>query len=65
MQYNIKLDLSLDTTALSQFLQTLDGGPHRLVRPVIDDIIRQAQTQDMEAQKAAAAPEPAPETEQR
>lgn len=61
MQYNIKLDLSLDTTALSQLLGTLDNGPHRLMRPIIDTIINQAQAQDMAAQAPAQAVPP-PET---
>lgn len=54
MQYNIKLDLSLDSGALSQLLTTLDGGPHRLVRGMIDSIIDQARAQDAAAQQ----PEP-------
>lgn len=61
MQYNIKLDLTLDATALSQLLQTLDNGPHRLMRHIIDTIIGQAQAQDQAAQQppVAAAPEAA------
>ena len=59
MQYVIKLDLTLDTAALSQLLATLDNGPHRLVRPVIDGIIAQAQAQDAAAQQPAEPEQPA------
>ena len=57
MEYNIKLDMRLPPMALQQLINTLDAGPHGLVRPLIDIIIAQAQEQDKAAQ---AATPPAP-----
>jgi hypothetical protein len=56
MEYNINLNMRLDAGALNTLLQTLDNGPHKLMRGLIDTIISQAREQDMAAQKAAEAP---------
>lgn len=57
MEYNIQLSMRLDAGALQTLLRTLDGGPHGLMRGVIDTIMAQARAQEEEAAKAAA---PAP-----
>jgi hypothetical protein len=56
MEYNINLNMRLDAGALNTLLQTLDNGPHKLMRGLIDTIIQQAQAQDKAAQEAAATP---------
>lgn len=50
MNYNIKLEFTLDGNSLRQLVGTLDLGPHGLVRPIVDSIITQAQVQDSAAQ---------------
>lgn len=68
MEYNIQLSMRLDAGALQTFIRTLDGGPHGLMRGIVDSIISQARQQEEEAQNAAAAAptdvEPKPDTEQ-
>ena len=56
MDFNIKLDLKLDLNGVNALLNLLNTGPHGLVRPIIDDIVLQAQEQEKAAQAAAAAP---------
>jgi hypothetical protein len=55
MDFNIKLDLKLDLNGVNALLNLLNTGPHGLVRPIIDDIVLQAQEQEKAAQAAAAA----------
>ena len=55
MDFNIKLDLKLDLNGVNALLNLLNNGPHGLVRPIIDDIVLQAQEQEKAAQAAAAA----------
>lgn len=55
MDFNIKLDLKLDLNGVNALLNLLNTGPHGLVRPIIDDIVLQAQEQEKAAQVAAAA----------
>ncbi len=55
MDFNIKLDLKLDLNGVNALLSLLNTGPHGLVRPIIDDIVLQAQEQEKAAQAAAAA----------
>jgi len=55
MDFNIKLDLKLDLNRVNALLNLLDTGPHGLVRPIIDNIVLQAQEQEKAAQAAAAA----------
>ncbi len=55
MDFNIKLDLKLDLNGVNALLNLLNTGPHGLVRPIIDDIVLQAQEQDKAAQAAQAA----------
>lgn len=50
MEFNIKLDLKLDLNGVNALLNLLNTGPHGLVRPIIDDVVLQAQEQE----KAAA-----------
>ena len=50
MEFNLKLDLKLDLNGVNALLNLLNTGPHGLVRPIIDDIVLQAQEQE----KAAA-----------
>ena len=52
MQYNIKLDMTLDGASLQTLLQTLDNGPHRMMRGLIDTILMQARAQEEAAQQA-------------
>lgn len=58
MEFNIKLELTIDGASLGQLVSVLDLGPHKLVRPIIDDIVAQARTQESQA-KAAQEPAPA------
>ena len=60
MEYNIQLSMRLDAQSLQTLIRTLDGGPHGLMRGIIDTIISQARQQEDAAQKAAQ-PAPAPE----
>jgi hypothetical protein len=53
MEFNIKLDLKLDLNGVNALLNLLNTGPHGLVRPIIDDIVLQAQEQEKAAQAAA------------
>jgi len=55
MDYNIKLDIRCQAAAVQQLIAVLNNGPHGLVRPIIDDIVLQAQEQEKAAQAAAAA----------
>ncbi len=55
MEFNIKLDLKLDLNGVNALLNLLNTGPHGLVRPIIDDIVLQAQEQEKAAQAAQAA----------
>jgi hypothetical protein len=55
MDFNIKLDLKLDLNGVNALLNLLNTGPHGLVRPIIDDIVLQAQEQEKAAQAAQAA----------
>jgi len=52
MEYNIKLDMRMDVSALQTFLRVLDSGPHGFVRPIIDDILKQAGEQEAAANVA-------------
>lgn len=58
MEYNIQLNMRLDAGSLQTLLRTLDGGPHGLMRGLIDTIISQARQQD-EAAQPQAQPEAA------
>lgn len=66
MEFNIKLDLKLDINGINALLNLLNTGPHGLVRPIIDDIVAQAQEQEKAAKEAASTdadlppPTPAP-----
>jgi hypothetical protein len=51
MDFNIKLDLKLDLNGVNALLNLLNTGPHGLVRPIIDDIVLQAQEQEKAAQQ--------------
>ena len=62
MNYNIKLDINLDGAALQTLLRTLDGGPHGLMRGIIDAVIQQAQAQEAAAKEAAKPADTTPET---
>lgn len=62
MDFNIKLDLKLDLNGVNALLNLLNTGPHGLVRPIIDDIVLQAQEQEKAAQAAQAAAAAPPET---
>lgn len=53
MQYNIVLNMTLDLATLQTILQTLDNGPHRVVRGLIDTIVAQVREQDLAAQPPA------------
>lgn len=59
MQYNIKLEISADAPTLQVLIRVLDSGPHGVVRPLIDDIIRQAKEQE-EAAKDSPQPDAEP-----
>ena len=56
MEFNIKLDLKLDLNGVNALLNLLNTGPHGLVRPIIDDIVLQAQEQEKAKAAQAAAP---------
>ncbi len=60
MDFNIKLDLKLDLNGVNALLNLLNTGPHGLVRPIIDDIVLQAQEQEKAAQAAQQPVPPAP-----
>jgi hypothetical protein len=53
MEYQINLNMRLDAGALQTLLRTLDGGPHGLMRGLIDTIMQQAQAQEDAAKKVA------------
>ena len=55
MEFNIKLDLKLDLNGINALLNLLNTGPHGLVRPIIDDVVLQAQEQEKAAQADADA----------
>jgi hypothetical protein len=55
MEFNLKLDLKLDLNGVNALLNLLNTGPHGLVRPIIDDIVLQAQEQEKAAKAAAEA----------
>lgn len=55
MDYKIKLDMTLDAGALQTLLQTLNNGPHGLMRSLIDNIVSQAQEQEAAAKAEQAA----------
>jgi len=46
MQYQIKLDMSMDANSLNTLLGALGSGPHNFVRPIIDTILQQAKEQE-------------------
>ncbi len=60
MDYNIKLDIRCQAAAVQQLIAVLNNGPHGLVRPIIDDIVLQAQEQEKAAQQPV--PPAPPET---
>ena len=62
MEYNIKLDMRMDVSSLQTLLRVLDAGPHGFVRPLIDDILKQAGEQEAAAKAAgeSAPADPAP-----
>ncbi len=60
MDFNIKLDLKLDLNGVNALLNLLNTGAHGLVRPIIDDIVLQAQEQEKAAQQPV--PPAPPET---
>ena len=53
MEYHINLHMRLDGGAVQTLLRTLDGGPHGLMRGMIDTIVQQVQEQEAAAKKAA------------
>lgn len=62
MNYNIKLEMSMDANSLNTLLGTLGSGPHNFVRPIIDTVLAQAKEQE-EAAKAAQANDTAEPTD--
>ena len=62
MNYQIKLEMSMDANSLNTLLGTLGSGPHNFVRPIIDNILAQAKEQE-EAAKAQADAAPAADAE--
>lgn len=62
MDFNIKLDLKLDLNGVNALLNLLNNGPHGMVRPIIDDIVLQAQEQEKAAQAQQPVPPAPPET---
>ena len=57
MNYQIKLEMSMDANSLNTLLGALGSGPHNFVRPIIDNVLAQAKEQE-EAARAAQAAEP-------
>jgi hypothetical protein len=55
MNYNIKLEMSMDANSLNTLLGTLGSGPHNFVRPIIDNVLAQAKEQEDAARAAQAA----------
>lgn len=55
MNYNIKLEMSMDANALSALLGTLGSGPHNFVRPIIENVLAQVKEQEDAATAAEAA----------
>ena len=53
MNYQIKLDMSMDANSLNTLLGALGSGPHNFVRPIIDSILAQAKEQEEAARNAA------------
>jgi hypothetical protein len=57
MNYQIKLEMSMDANSLNTLLGTLGSGPHNFVRPIIDNVLAQAKEQEEAARaQADAAP---------
>jgi hypothetical protein len=46
MQYQIKLDMSMDANSINTLLGTLGSGPHNFVRPIVDNILQQVKEQE-------------------
>lgn len=57
MNYQIKLDMSMDANSLNTLLGALNSGPHGLMRGIIDNILAQAKEQE-EAARAEQAAQP-------
>ena len=57
MNYQIKLDMSMDANSLNTLLGALGSGPHNFVRPIVDNILAQAKEQE-EAARAEQAAQP-------
>ena len=55
MNYQIKLDMSMDANSLNTLLGALGSGPHNFVRPIVDNILAQAKEQEEAARNAAPA----------